>query len=174
MDDNLRRVARDPDAMSDIVREHYSLVYRFCARRLGPDLAQDAAQETFLTAQKSMARFNGQSSLSTWLLGIAHNHCRNLYRKRGHELTWLGEDAMMSAEADASERTLIDRQLLRQALAKLSPEHREAVLLHEIEGLSYDEAALVVGVPPGTIKSRLHYAFLQLRRSLRGAEEVTA
>ena len=138
MDEDLKRAAEgNSEAMARIVREHYSLVFRFCARRVGAELAQDAAQETFLTAHKSIRRFDGRSAFSTWLLGIAHNHCRNLSRKHGHEAAWLdGIDKAM----DSGERSLIDRHALREALAKLSPEHREAVLLHEIEGLTYDEA----------------------------------
>ncbi|MFY9235371.1 MAG: RNA polymerase sigma factor [Fimbriimonadaceae bacterium] len=175
MDPIARRAASgDREAMAEIVREHYALVYRFCARRIGPDTAQDAAQETFVTAHKTIRKFDGRSSLSTWLLGIAHNHCRNLSRKRGSEMTWLGEDEMNAACTGDIEKTLIDRELLRVALRGLSPEHREVVLLHEVEGLSYDEAASVIGVPAGTIKSRLHYAFLQLRKALGGCEEVPA
>lgn len=175
MDEDLQRARNgDAEAMAQIVRHHYAFVYRFCARRLGPELAQDAAQETFLTAQKSIRRFDGSSSLSTWLLGIAHNHCRNLARKNRHEFSWPGEHEMETLSAESSEKVIVDRHALREALAKLSPEHREAVLLHELEGLSYEEAALVAGVPAGTIKSRLHYAFVQLRRALTGAEEVTA
>jgi RNA polymerase sigma-70 factor, ECF subfamily len=160
--------------MAEIVREHYPAVYRFCARRIGPDLAEDAAQETFLTAQKSLKRFDGRSSFSTWLFGIAHNHCRALSRKRKAETPlediWLGETMATSGQ----ESQVIDREALRVALAKLSPEHREVVLLHEIEGLSYGEAAEVLGVPAGTVKSRLHHAFLNLRRALGSPDGVTA
>ncbi len=169
-----RQTSREQADMEAIVQEHYAAVYRFCARRVGPELAQDAAQETFITAQKSMKRFDGRSTLGTWLFGIAHNHCRNLSRKAKHETSfgefWDGEEMSESG----SEQTLVDREALRQALKKLSPEHREVVLLHEVDGLTYEEAASVIGVPVGTIKSRLHHAFLNLRRALTGCEEVTA
>ncbi len=159
--------------MAQIVTEHYPAVYRFCARRIGPELAQDAAQETFISAQGAMKRFDGRSALGTWLLGIAHNHCRNLARKKRIEMTFA--DTWMSDQAeDGAERTLIDREALRIALLKLSAEHREIVLMHEVEGLTYEEAASVLGVPVGTVKSRLHHAFLNLRKSLSGCEEVPA
>jgi RNA polymerase sigma-70 factor, ECF subfamily len=175
MDEDLKLAAGgDAEAMAAVVREHYALVYRFCARRIGPEMALDAAQETFLTAQKSLRRFDGRSSLSTWLLGIAHNHCRNMARKKKHEVTWLGGEEMEAKSIQNTERAMIDRETLRQALGKLSREHREVVLLHELEGLSYEEAAHIIGVPVGTIKSRLHYAFHQLRKALLGCEEVTA
>jgi RNA polymerase sigma-70 factor, ECF subfamily len=164
----------DSEQMALIVRDHYAQVYRFCARRVGPELGKDAAQETFITAQRKLKRFNGDSSLSTWLLGIAHNHCRNLSRKNGREVHWLGDQQMEAIAATERESTLIDREALRSALQKLSPEHREVVLLHEVEGLTYDEAAAILGVPAGTVKSRLHHAFLNLRKALAPCEEVTA
>ena len=69
---------------------------------------------------------------------------------------------------------IVDREALRQALGKLSPEHREVVLLHEVEGLTYEDAAKVLDVPVGTVKSRLHHAFLNLRRMLSGPEGASA
>lgn len=173
MDEPIERASRgDREAMAEIVAEHYPAVYRFCARRIGPELGQDAAQETFLIAQKSLKRFDGRSKLSTWLLGIAHNVCRNLARKRRIEMTY--EQAFLEAPEHAptevggprSEQNLIDREALRGALIKLSPEHREAVVLHELEELTYEEAASVLGVPVGTVKSRLFHAFAHLRRLL--------
>jgi RNA polymerase sigma-70 factor, ECF subfamily len=154
----------DRNAFGKIVSEHYASVYRFCARRIGPELAQDAAQETFITAQRSLRRFNGRSALSTWLLGIAHNHCRNLARKNRMEIC--ASELWIEQGAGGDETQLVDREALRRALSALSPEHREVVILHEIEGLTYDEAAAVLGVPSGTVKSRLHHAFLNLRKSL--------
>lgn len=159
--------------MEAIVREHYAAVYRFCARRVGQDLANDVAQETFLTAQKSMKRFDGRSTMGTWLFGIALNHCRSHFRRNRTENTY-AEFWDSSGNETNPEDAMIDREVLRAALKLLSPEHREVVLLHEIDGLTYEEAAIVLGVPSGTIKSRLHHAFLNLRRILIGSEEVTA
>lgn len=165
MDERAQRAARgDREAMAQIAVDHYPAVYRFCVRRLGPDLAADAAQETFLTAQKAIKRFDGTSALSTWLFGIALNTCRNLARKRRTEMSY--EHAWDVAANEPGESTLVDRQALRGALKKLSPVHLEVVILHEVEGLTYEEAATVIGVPVGTVKSRLHHAFLDLRRYL--------
>lgn len=187
MDSDLNKARRgDREAMAQIVDRHYDAVYRFCARRIGPDLAQDAAQETFLTAQKRLGSFAGASSLGTWLFGIAHNHCRNLSRKKKMETvvcdSWLVDrESCRDSEFDSdhavasqSEQTLVDREALRHALSTLSTDHREVVLLHEVEGLTYEEAATVLGIPVGTVKSRLHHAFMNLRVALLGREEVTA
>ncbi len=159
------------EAMARLVDVHYDAVYRFCARRIGPDSAADAAQETFLTAQNTIKRYRGEAAFRTWLLGIAHNHCRHASRKRRVE-SW--DWTMENESAHNPEGSLVDRQALRTAMQALSPEHREVVLLHEVEGLTYEEAAQVLGIPVGTVKSRLHHAFQGLRRTLLGASEVMA
>ena len=172
MEARIERAARgDREAMAHIVGEHYPPVYRFCVRRIGPELGQDAAQETFLTAQRTLARFNGDSKLLTWLLGIALNHCRNLARKNRMELSF---DNVWGAEQASPEGGVVDRELLRLALKSLSNEHREVVVMHEIEQMSYEEIAGVLRIPAGTVKSRLHHAFLALRKKMLPGEEVNA
>ncbi|RYG44261.1 RNA polymerase sigma factor [bacterium] len=156
--------------MATLAREHYDAVYRFCARRVGIEWAADTAQDTFLTAQKALPRFRGESSPRTWLLGIAHNECRRIYRQRRVEPPTLELDPERSGDADG-ERTIVDREALRGALARLSDDHREVVMLHEVEGLTYEEASSVLGIPVGTVKSRLHHAFLNLRREVFGGAE---
>ena len=161
------------ESVEDVARwanDHYDAVFRFCVRRVGADRAADAAQETFVTAQRSHGRFRGDSTPLTWLLGIAHNHCRRVSRRdASHPTIQLAEHHEPPVGGDGE---IIDRQLLARALAELSREHREVVVLHEIEGRSHDEIALILGIPAGTVKSRLHYAFRQLRLALfsEGAE----
>lgn len=161
----------DREAMAQIVADHYASVYRFCARRIGPDHGQDAAQETFFTAQRMLGRFNGDSRLSTWLLGIAHNHCRNLARKKRMEINF---DQEWLSDGKSLENAVIDREALIGALKSLTQEHREVVVMHELEELTYDEISTILRVPSGTVKSRLHHAFLALRRRLLPGEEVTS
>ncbi|MEJ5170186.1 MAG: sigma-70 family RNA polymerase sigma factor [Fimbriimonadales bacterium] len=157
-----RATTGDRQAMAELVRGHYGSVYRFCARRVGAEAAKDAAQETFLAAWRSIRRFQGDSSFQVWLLGIANNVCRRKQRSPAPpcpEGLW--------RVSSGPEESWIDRRALIDALHSLSPEHLEAVLLHEVEGLTYDEAAQVVGVPVGTMKSRLHHAFQRLRSLLQ-------
>lgn len=169
MDETVSRAKRgDRAAIGELVQEHYARVYRFCARRVGEDLAQDAAQETFVTMQRTVKRFEGRSSFETWLLGVAHNTCRNLSRKLQKEPASL-EDWFEMETKDHGEQ-VADREALRCALKSLSPAQREVVLLHEVEGLTYAEVAKVAGVPEGTVKSRLYHAFRNLREQL---SEVT-
>jgi RNA polymerase sigma-70 factor, ECF subfamily len=157
--------------MARIVAEQYAPVYRFCARRIGGELAKDAAQETFLTAQRILKRFNGTCTLLTFLLGIANNQCRNMARKNRMEMSF---SEVWEGSSESSERSVIDRETLRQALKALTPDHREVVVMHELEGLTYEEIATILAIPAGTVKSRLHNAFIQLRQKLIPAEEVPA
>ena len=152
MDADIQKAQRgDRDAMARLVDAQYDAVYRFCARRVDRESAQDMAQETFLTAQRSIKGFAQQSSFSTWLLGIAHNHIRNAYRKRKMEpIDWIDDQPGANPE-----NALIDREALRKALRGLSDEHREVTLLHEIDGLTYEEAAHVLQIPVGWIADRL-------------------
>lgn len=158
--------------MAAIARLHYDAVFRFCARRVGAERAADVSQDTFLTAQKALRKFRGESNLRTWLFGIANNECRRSRRKQSCEPLLLDIDPECPAGAENSETSIVNRQALAEALGKLSHEHREVVVLHEIEGLTYEEAATVLDVPVGTVKSRLHHAFLNLRRSMFHAEEA--
>ena len=171
MEARIEKAARgDREAMAQIISEHYASVYRFCARRVGGELAGDAAQETFLTAQRKLSKFDGRSSLLSYLFGIAHNQCRNLARKNRMEISY-GES--WNGHAEIGEQAVIDRETLRAAMRTLSKEHREVVVMHELEGLSYEEIAAILRIPVGTVKSRLHHAFLALRQKLV-PQEVSA
>jgi RNA polymerase sigma-70 factor (ECF subfamily) len=162
--------SRDGLDIREIAREHYDAVYRFCARRVGPDRAADVAQETFVTVQRVIVKFRGESSIRTWLFGVAQNECRRAIRRQGLSCSGLDYALEISAAGDGEE-TIVNRELLRKALAELSDEHRDVVLLHEMEGLTYEESAEVLGIPVGTVKSRLHHAFLNLRRALVPSKE---
>ncbi len=158
--------------IEQIVRAHYDDVWRFCARRVGYDLAADAAQDTFITAHQRLASFQSRSTVKTWLLGIALNQCRNSRRKQASQVAepWLEEG--FQGSSPSPESSVLDRVELRKALQKLTPEHREVVLVHEVDGLTYQEAAELLGIPVGTVKSRLHHAFLQLRAALQPHQEA--
>ena len=157
--------------MESIAREHYDAVFRFCARRVGSDKAADISQETFLTAQKALHKFRGDSTLSTRLFGIANNECRRYFRYTKVE-PLLMEEGSPVLHSESAETGIIDRHSLNTALTRLSSEHREVVILHEIEGFTYDEVAEILKIPAGTVKSRLHHAFLLLRKSLLIPSEV--
>lgn len=162
--ENNRHSGSPPD-LEKLVVDHYARVYRFAANRVGSEAASDIAQDTFLTMQKSISKFRGQANVSTFILGITQNLCRNYSRKKANQELPL--EHWIESHGD-NEEHLINRQLLKNALKKLSPEHQEVVLLHEIEELTYKEIAEIVGIPEGTVKSRLYHAFSALRKDLCG------
>jgi RNA polymerase sigma-70 factor (ECF subfamily) len=165
MDDQIKEAQRGSrEALNRLIADHYAAVYRFCARRLGEELAKDAAQDVFLTMQKNLKTYQGASAFSTWLFGIAHNRTRELIRSKKKEPLPLSE--WLADGSGPAEEGLIAKESLRQALASLSEDHRQVVLMHEIEGFKYCEIAGILSIPEGTVKSRLHHAFLSLRRSL--------
>lgn len=161
--DNLAQQAAqgNRDAMRKIVAEHYAAVYRFCARRLGADLAEDAAQETFIMVHKTIKRYDPGCAFRTWTLGIALNVCRNMGRKRRVEVDI--DNLWHLDSGSPTESQIVAHDELKQALRELSAAHLDVVILHELEGLTYEEAAVVLGIPAGTVKSRLHEAFRKLR-----------
>ena len=150
--------------IEDLVEAYYDDVFRVCSKFVGPDGAEDCAQDTFVTASRALRRFRGEAAPKTWLFGIAQNVCRN-YRRRHRDTVPL--DGWHEVEESPD---LISATVLRDALSKLDPEIARLVILKETEGLTYDECAAVFKVPVGTIKSRLHHAFLKLRAILSESE----
>ncbi|MCC7102976.1 MAG: RNA polymerase sigma factor [Fimbriimonadaceae bacterium] len=151
-----------------LAETHYDAVWRFCFRRVGRELAADATQETFLTALRRASSFRGDSDAKTWLFGIALNTCRSLSRKQTRDLPL---DEILELQAQSGTPNL-SAMRLTQALKKVSPEHQEVVILHELDGFSYLEIAQMIEIPEGTVKSRLHHAFLALRRHLNSEEDL--
>ncbi len=165
MDVLAERAARgEKDALEEMARMHYADVFRFCARNLNAQTAEDAAQDTFMIAIKQIKKFRGESELRTWLLGIAMNVCRNHRRKLKNSLPLQEWDYLYNETEDS----MINAEVLRNALAKLDDNHRDVVLLHEMEELTYEECAHILRIPVGTVKSRLYYAFKKLREIIDG------
>jgi RNA polymerase sigma-70 factor (ECF subfamily) len=133
--------------------------------------AEDLAQESYLRALKAFDGFHGANSRA-WLLMIVRNTCYSwFHQNRSRELTIVFEEEIHRDESDAGNpETLllekIDKQLLQEALGKLPLEFREALILRELEGLSYKEIADVAGIPAGTVMSRLARARKHLQRCL--------
>jgi len=168
----------DLAAYDELIRRYqdriYGLAYHLTANH---EEANDIAQETFIKAWKALPGFKGDASFYTWIYRIAYNHTLNFLKSRRMRTAHLSlNDMDLNAEnnpdlvALASDQTphrdarlteLSER--LNTALQKLSEEHRAVVTLHDIEGLPHEEIARIVGVNPGTVRSRLHYARQQLQ-----------
>jgi RNA polymerase sigma-70 factor, ECF subfamily len=167
----IRAVTGDEVAFVEIVRRYDSGLRRLAFRLLRDrDAMDDVLQEAYLKAFASISRFRGQASTRTWLYRIVYNACLDQLKRRRRQPVAQYVDA---ASGDSSAQTDL-RLSLAAALAALPPEERAAVLLVDAEGLSYEEAAAIVGVAAGTIASRLSRARAALRRALREPEGASA
>jgi RNA polymerase sigma-70 factor (ECF subfamily) len=165
-----RILSGDKAAGERLVTEHYARIYRFLRQLTGQvEDAEHLTQQTFVNAWRALAEFRGQSSLATWLHRIA-------YRAYTHHLRACREHAPLEVAdvADDTERRMVDAALLQNALGQLSAEHRETFLLYHVQGLSVPETAAALGVPEGTVKSRLHAARVRLRELLSETKEVVS
>lgn len=179
-----RCASGDDAAYTELVAEHQRMVVQLAVNLLGDrDEAMDLSQEVFLRVFRTIHRFRGQSSLRTWIYRIAVNQARNRHRfwRRRHRGDQVSLDAHVEAHGELSggtaspDRVLAQKELatrLQRALDALPFDQRTAIILREIDGLSYDEIAFSLGVAVGTVKSRLTRARQALRLELR--EERTA
>ncbi|HEV7506052.1 MAG TPA: sigma-70 family RNA polymerase sigma factor [Thermoanaerobaculia bacterium] len=173
-----RTAAGDRTAFERLVRRHQAPILRF-ARALAHDEtdAEMALQETFLTAWRAAGRFRYDASARTWLLSIARHAIYRRHRRWADDpapfvsLRELGKAAGWGIEDESFVDRLVDAEALAGALASLSPEDREILILRELEGLSPDEAAGVAGLSEGTARNRLHRARLRLMTKLRGDDD---
>jgi len=172
----------DAHAFARLVALHEGMVFNLAARLLGePEEARDIAQEVFLQVYRTVGRFEGRSSLKTWIYRIVVNQCRNRqrwWRRRRKdrscpiEALSPADEARLAEQgprADSPEERLARRERSRavqSALLRLSFEHRAVLLLREVEELSCDEIAGTLGLPAGTVKSRLSRARDALRSAL--------
>ncbi len=169
------RAARgDPAAFTTLFQRHYPAIHAFAYRlALCPAEADDIAQDTFVQAARSLAHFRGEASFKNWLYTIATNKSRDRFRQRarrsrlGEELAALADtDATPSHPATAS-ATSAAHAAVREALADLPPEHREAIALVYFEGLNHAEAARVLDCAESTVSWRVFRARQRLKKILR-------
>ncbi len=165
----MRIASGDVEATEKFVRENYAFVYRSLRHltRHRED-AEDLTQQAFIKARVGIESFRGNSELKTWLLRIAFNEYAQWKRRSRHSVM-LPTD--QSAE-DPGYGAFVTGDSLLSALATLPDKQREAIVLHEIEGLSVVQIAKITRSPAGTIKARLFYARRRLRALLEDGTEV--
>ena len=163
----LRRITRgDQMAFNHLYERYGQRLYAYALRLTeNPALAEDILQECMLIVWRKAATYRGEGSVQAWLLGIVRHKCMQLFRQKpaesieSHDLDFADEDP--SPEKALSQQD--ERSRVREALQRLSPEHREVLELVFYQGLNQKEIAQVCGCPLGTVKSRLSYARQQLR-----------
>jgi len=180
--------AGDLDAFAQLVERHQPRVFRLLMRMLGNrEDAEDVAQEAFLSLHRHGHRFRYEARFSTFIYRVAANAALNRRRTLGRKNARVRELALRQAtgndlptaprDPESAASGAETQATIQAALLELPPDLRAAVVLYDIEGLSYREIATALQIPEGTVKSRIHRARGALRESLRGvlgpdAEEV--
>ena len=165
-------------SFENIVEEYSDFVFNLTYRILGNHAdAEDAAQDAFMAAYRNFGRFRGESKVSTWLYRIATNAALMRLRKdrNKRQLTQTGYDDMQSiSPTDGPEKQALNselRQHLEEGLERLAPNLKTAVVLRDVQGLSNEEAAEIVGISVSSLKARLHRGRVLLREYLQGYVE---
>jgi RNA polymerase sigma-70 factor (ECF subfamily) len=174
-----RCLRKDNSAWETIIerfrRKVFHIAYKFTGKH---DEAEDLSQEIFLKVFKSLEKFNRDADFSTWLSSVARNYCIDRYRAGKREREVLVEDLVAFDLAPASfgnpHRALEDRDrrsFLRRGLELLPEKLREAVVLRDLQGMSYQEMAERLRLPEGTVKSRINRGREELARLLLRAQQ---
>ena len=175
----------DPAAFARLVALHESMVFNLAARLLGDgEEARDVAQEVFLQVYRTLGRFEGRSSLKTWIYRIVVNQCHNrrrFWHRRGRDREEALDEGLAAPDrfgggawqASPYQQAVAEERARRvqRALLGLRFDQRTVLVLREIEGLSCEEVAGALGIPEGTVKSRLSRAREALRERLLGVIE---
>ena len=159
-------------AFDRLVERYYQRLDRLAQYILrNPSAAEDITQEAFLRAYRALPRFRGEASVYAWLYRITVNLCLNYLRQQALRPATAAE--LFDASASAPDPSaLVEGQerhrAVRNAIEALPPHYRIAVILRDLEGLSYQEIAELLAIPVGTVKSRLNYGKRLLQEQLRG------
>ena len=166
----------DQAAWEEIVRLHwrkvFNIAYKFVGRH---DLAEDLTQDVFLKLFKSLDTFDRRANFQTWLISVSRNLCIDHYRSVRKERETVNRDIdpaeLAPVSADKSAYALLETrdrvQMLREALDKLPPTLRTAVMLRDIQEFSYQEIVTQLKLPEGTVKSRINRGRTELARQIQ-------
>lgn len=178
----INRAAKgDASAFNELLGLHEKRMYAVCLRMCtNQEDAQDCLQEAMLRIYRSIAGFKGQSSFATWVYRVTMNTCLDELRKKKNKQTtsldslldtgWLPSDDYDTPERHAIESE--QNRAIRSAIAELPEDMRSAVVLRDIQGFSYDEISVMLGINVGTIKSRISRGREKLREKIRKRPEL--
>jgi RNA polymerase sigma-70 factor (ECF subfamily) len=169
----------DKKSMAELVKNYEKTVYNFAFKICrDPERAENTMQETFLSMVKSLHQFDGKSKLSTWLYRIVANHCLMEVRKRKHEFVSIDDenglyDGSYAANWDSVPPNILEnkelKNILDEAIQKLSPDYRIVFMLRDVEGFSTEETGKITELSVPAVKSRLHRARAFLRKEINKA-----
>ena len=170
----------DMQAFEELILKHEKIVYNVALRMMNhSEDAKDISQEVFLKAYRNIKNFDERSMFSTWLYRITTNTCIDEMRKRKGKQNYSLEEELenedgsmqrqIADEGDTPEESLMrgeEKGEILQALDTLSEEHRVAIILRDVKGLSYEEISEIIELPMGTVKSRISRARNQLKNEI--------
>lgn len=165
--------AGDLSAFEELYRRHFRRVYSLCLRMTAnPEEAEDLTQDTFIQLHKKIGSFRGDSAFTTWLHRMTVNQVLMHFRRRKSRpeyTTGDGETPVQIVQGTENQNRMpvVDKIVLENAIAKLSPGYRTVFVLHDVEGHEHNEIAGMLGISEGTSKSQLHKARLKLRSLIR-------
>jgi RNA polymerase sigma-70 factor (ECF subfamily) len=166
-----RYLSGDRGAFAALVERHERRMYNLALRMTGREEdARDATQDAFLTALRKLSSFRGEAAFTTWMHRVTVNACYDLLRKRQREpLLDLGDEDHVRPEPpptpDPADATSLSVDVQR-ALLEVPEDFRAVMILHDVHDLPQDEVASILGIPVGTVKSRLHRGRVALARAM--------
>ena len=184
MDELLLRRAQsgDPDAFGQLMEPLEQLVWRVCWHYTGNrEAAEDCGQEAMIRIWRNLANYRGECALERWVYRIAANFCMDWLRKKKRDksvsMEPLQEQGFDPADpSPGTEEQVVqqdERRRLREAIAQLPDDQREALILTQLEKIPYEEAAQALGVSEGTVKSRVNRAIVRLKEILSEERELS-
>ena len=184
MDELLLRRAQsgDPEAFERLMEPLEQLVWRVCWHYTGNrEAAEDCGQEAMIRIWRNLANYRGECALESWVYRIAANCCMDWLRKKKRDWSVSMEPMVEQGfdpadDAPGTEAQVVakdERQRLREAIALLPEDQREALILTQLEKVPYEEAARALGVSEGTVKSRVNRAKARLKEILSAERELS-
>jgi RNA polymerase sigma-70 factor (ECF subfamily) len=163
----------DRDALDRLLRRHYDRLHALCWRMTGGGAdADDAAQEALMAIVRGLDRFDARARFTTWAYRVTVNACLDELRRRGRRPRPVADAELDRPATGPGPESAVDRVAIDGALQELAPDFRAAVVLRDLCGLDYTEIADVLGIPPGTVRSRIARGRADLARRLEGNPEA--
>ncbi|MCA1056518.1 RNA polymerase sigma factor SigY [Rossellomorea aquimaris] len=164
----------DHEAFAILFKQHYPFLVKYLIKvTMNKDQAEELAQDTMAKIVEKIHLYNGKSKFSSWLITIATNRYIDIQRKKGKEKDWQKEEANYRSLKWNLESRNEEWNDVLDALSKLEDGVRIPIILKHYYGYSYEEISEMIGIPPGTVKSRAHHGILRLRKELKLDEQQT-